>query len=250
MNNFVVKKLLINILQIGILVVAAVLLWYAAAFIADSELILPQPHAVIKLTFQLLGQGKTYLALLNTLLRAVIAFVSSAVFAALLTLCVGVWQRSTLYVEAVVAFLRALPTVSIILVTLILFNSSTVPVVVAFLVVFPVIYSIFTRELTHNSKLLDMCKVFDVTPSNRIQYVLFPLISKELLSVVQDDLPLCIKIVVAGEVLALPLSGIGKEMYVGKVNIDTASVLALTVLTLIVCFVVSGTVSLCRRAKK
>ena len=243
------KRLLINIVQIAALVSIALLLWYVAARLTHSELIVPEPKNVIKLTFSLLGEGSTYLALLSTLLRAVIAFVLSAVIAILLGMLTVVWNKSSFCVNAVVTFLRALPTIAIILVTLIAFKSRSVPVIVAFLVVFPIIYSVLRRELEHNSKLLDVCAVFDVTPAKKIKFVLLPIVRDELLSVVRDELPLCIKVVVAGEVLALPLSGIGKQMYIGKIELDTAKVIALTVLTLVVCFAISGIVALCQRKK-
>lgn len=243
------RKLLINILQIAVLIVVALLLWYIAAIATDSELIVPEPWSVIKLTFSMLIEGSTYLALLSTLLRALIAFVLSALFASILCLIVVVWQKSSFCVNAIVTFLRALPTIAIILVTLIVFPSTTVPVIVAFLVVFPVVFGRLRRELDRNGRLLDVCKVYDVSPAKKIKFVLFPIIRDELLSIVRDELPLCIKIVVAGEVLALPLNGLGKEMYVGKVNLDTARVIALTVLTLVVCFAISGLVTLCQRKK-
>ena len=243
------KRLLINIAQIAALVSIALLLWYVAARVTDSELIVPEPWAVIKLTFSLLGEGATYLALLYTLLRAVVAFAVSAVIAILLGMLVVVWRKSSFCVNAVVTFLRALPTIAIILVTLIAFKSTSVPVIVAFLVVFPIIYSVLRRELERNEKLFDICAVYNVTPAKKIKFVLLPIVRDELLSIVRDELPLCIKVVVAGEVLALPLSGIGKQMYVGKIELDTAKVVALTLLTLIVCFAISGVMTLCQRKK-
>lgn len=243
------KKLLINILQIAALIIVALLLWYIVALATDSDLIIPNPWSVIKLTFTLLAKGATYLALLYTLLRATIAFVVSVGVAVLLSLLVGVFPKCEFVVNAIVTVLRALPTIAIILVTLIVFNSTITPVVVAFLVAFPVAYSVFQREFARNAKLLDMCKVYDVTPAKQVRFVLFPLIRDELLDIIRDELPLCIKVVVAGEVLALPLSGIGRQMYVAKVNLDTANVVALTILTLIVCFAISGIVALCKRKK-
>ena len=243
------KRLLTNIAQIAALIVVALLLWFIAAIAADSELIVPEPWAVVKLTFSLLGQGATYLALASTLLRAICAFVISVVFAVLLSLLVNLYPMCDFCVDSAVTFLRALPTIAIILVTLIVFNSSTVPVIVAFLVAFPVIYSVLQRAFQHNDKLLDVCKVYEVKAAKKIKYMFLPIVRDELLTIVREDLPLCIKVVVAGEVLALPLSGIGRQMYVGKVNLDTARVVALTLLTLIVCFAISGSVALCQRKK-
>lgn len=241
------KKILHNVLQVAVLVVVVIALWYAVALIFNSELILPQPHKVLTITLSLLGEGSTYLALLYTLLRAVVAFVLSVAFAVALALCVGVYAKSAFYVNAIVTFLRSIPTIAVILITLILFNSSITPIVVAFLVAFPVVYSVFQREFDRNAQLLQVCKVYEVKSARKVKYVLFPIIKGELLSIVRDNLPLCIKIVVAGEALSLPLSGIGRQMYVAKVNLETANVVALTLLTLVVCFAISGIVSLCQR---
>ena len=243
------KKLLINIAEIAALIFVALLLWYIAAKSANSELIVPQPWVVVKLLFSLLTQGATYLALLNTLLRAICAFVISTCVAILLSMLVYLYPKSSFCVDSVVTFLRALPTIAIILVTLIVFNSATVPIIVAILVAFPIVYSVLQRAVQHNVRLLDVCKVYQVSAANKIKFMFLPIVRDELLTIVADDLPLCIKIVVAGEVLALPLSGIGRDMYVGKVNLDTARVIALTVLTLIVCFAISGVVHLCQRKR-
>ena len=244
------KKLLFNLIQAVVLFAVAVALWYAAAAIVNSELVLPEPHEVLIITFSLLGKGSTYLALLYTLLRAMVAFVFSLGFATALWILVGCYPKTKFVVGATVTFLRALPTIAVILITLILFNSFITPIIVACLVVFPVIFGALDRTLNYNAKLMDLCKVYHVKPWKKVKLVLFPLIAEELSSIVKENLPLCIKIVIAGEVLALPLKGIGRQMYVGKVNLDTASVVALTILTLVVCFVVNGIVTLIERCKK
>ena len=243
------KRFVNNLIQIVVLIAVAILLWYVAALIFDSELIVPEPWTVFKITFSLLGEGSTYLALLSTLLRAICAFVISVCFAILLSMIVYLFPKCAFCVQSIVTFLRALPTIAIILIMLVVFNSTIVPAVVAFLVAFPVVYSIVSRALEHNGKLLDVCKVYEVKASKKIKFMFLPIVRDELLTVVRDELPLCIKVVVAGEVLALPLAGIGKNMYVGKVNLDTARVVALTLLTLIVCFAISGTISLFQRKK-
>ena len=239
--NKTAKKIIINIAQIVGLIAVTVLLWYILALISDNSLVVPRPRAVIGLVFQLLGEGAIWLALLATLARSVLAFVLS------LALLAGVFPKTRLCTSAVVTFLRALPTVAVILISLIIFRSSVTPVVVAFLVVFPVIYDVFVRKFQSNSELFDVCKVYDVTPANKVKFYILPLVRDELLSVTREQLPLAVKVVIAGEVLALPIRSLGREMYIGKVNLDTARVIALTVLSLTVCFVLSGVLSLAGR---
>ena len=244
------KRLLFNLIQAVVLFAVAIAIWYVAAAVVNSELILPQPHEVLIITLSLLGKGSTYVALLYTLLRAIVAFAFSLGVAVGLILFTGCYSTGKFVVDAIVTFLRALPTIAVILITLILFNSFITPVIVAFLVVFPVIFGTLDRTLIHNAKLMDLCKVYHVKPLKKVKLVLLPLICQDLTAIVKENLPLCIKIVVAGEVLALPLAGIGRQMYVAKVNLDTANVVALTVLVLAVCFLISCAVSMIERCKK
>ena len=248
--NKTLKKLLIPTAQIAVAIVVVLLLWWMFSAVANSDLVLPNPWAVLKLTAQLLGKGATYLSLLLTLLRALIAFVASMAVALALTLLTNVFNCCAPFVNGFVTFTRAIPTIAFILVTMIMFSSSfVVPIVVAFLVGFPVIYSAFQREICAEPKLLDVCKVYGVRNDKKVKYVLLPLVKRAILPQCKDTFPLCVKVVIAGEVLALPKLGLGRDMYVAKVNLETASVLALTLLALIVCYVVTGACALIGRRK-
>ena len=248
--NKTIRKLYIAVAQIVGAIVVVLLLWWLFAAVADSDLVLPNPWAVLRITAQLLCRGATYLALLLTLLRALIAFVASMAVALALNLLANVCNSCAPFVNGFVTFIRAIPTIAIILVTMIMFSFSfVVPIVVAFLVGFPVIYSAFQREIRAEPKLLDVCKVYGVSNNKKVKYVLLPLMRRALLPQCKDTFPLCVKVVIAGEVLALPKLGLGRDMYVAKVNLETASVLALTLLALIVCFVIAGACDLIGRRK-
>ena len=244
------RKLYISVAQFAVAVVAVLLLWWLFAAVADNDLVLPNPWAVLKLTVQLLGKGATYLALLLTLVRALIAFAASMAVALALSLLSNVFTCCAPLVNGFVTFVRAIPTIAFILVTMIVFSSSfVVPIVVAFLVGFPVIYSAFQREISAEPKLLDVCNVYGVSNGKKVNHVLLPLTKRALLPQCKDTFPLCVKVVIAGEVLALPKLGLGRDMYVAKVNLETASVLALTLLALIVCYAVTGACALIGRRK-
>ena len=242
--NSTAKKILVDFAYAAGVIAVILLCWYLTSLAVDSELIAPDPWQVVTLTFAMLGEGATYLALLSTVLRSLAAFAVSMAVALGLSLLAGVVPSSKPVIDKVVTIFRAVPTMSVILITLVLVSSTVVPAIVAFLVAFPVIYSAFIREIYADGKIRDMCAVYGVTGANKTRYVLLPQISKAVVPQIKDTLPLCIKVVIAGEALSLPRSGIGRQMYVAKVNLDTASVLALTVLALAVCFIIQGAVAL------
>lgn len=234
------KKILISVAKFIAAIAAVLLLWWLAAVITDSELILPEPLEVLKITWRLLGEGATYIALSRTVLRALAAFCISFVIAAALCVGVGLWHCARPFVDGFVAFLRSVPTMSVILLAMVAFRSSVVPVFVAVLVALPIIYSAFTRETEADDSLVDVCEVFAVKRAKKLRYVLLPQMSRVVLPQIRDVLPFCIKIVISGEVMALPRLGLGRQLYVAKVNIETSEVMALTLLALVVCFVIGG----------
>lgn len=241
------KRILVDLLYALGVIAAVFLVWYVTSVIVSSELLAPDPLRVIGLTFEMLGRGSTYLALLSTVLRSLIAFAVSIAVALGLSLISGVFSVVKPAVDKLVTLFRAVPTMSIILIALVLFSSAVVPAIVAFLVAFPIAYSAFTREIFCDSKLADVCAVYGMSRRNKIRYVLLPQASKAIVPQIKDTLPLCVKVVIAGEALSLPKLGLGQQMYVSKVNLDTASVLALTILALAVCFIIEGAVTLCNK---
>lgn len=141
------KKLLKEFLFAVAFIAAVFVIWLVVFLSVNNDMLAPSPWRVIALTFSLLGSGETYLALLSTLLRAAIAFAVSMAAALGTSLLTGVLPSAKKTADRCVMLLRALPTMSIILITLIMFPSSFVPVIVAFLVAFPIIYGAFTREI-------------------------------------------------------------------------------------------------------
>lgn len=248
--NKTIKKVAITAAKVVAFVAVILLLWWVFALISNNELVLPQPWSVVKIAFGLLGKGATYVNLAVTLGRSLLAFALSALLALGLSLFVGVCPSAKFFANGVVTALRALPTVAVILIFMIVATSSYVPVLVSFLVVFPVLFGAFMREIYADEQLLDVCKVYKVSLSKQIRYVFLPQILRTFFTQCKDTLILCVKVVVAGEVLALPKLGLGREMYVAKVNLETAQVLALTLLIVAVCCVVSGLFALAQRKVK
>lgn len=248
--NATFRKILISTAKIIAAIAAVLLLWWLCALWADNELVLPQPWEVLKLTFALLGESSAYVGLWHTFWRAAVAFCVSFVSAGALCGLARLCKVTKPFVDGFVTFLRSVPTMSVILLAMIAFRSSQVPVFVAVLVALPIVYAAFGRETDSDERLEDVCTVFGVTRSKKLRFVLLPQMKRAVLPQIRDTFPFCIKIVIAGEVMALPRLGLGRQLYVAKVNIETANVLALTLLALAMCYVVSGVCSLIQRRLK
>lgn len=248
--NKTVKKLGVTTGKTVAFVAVVLLLWWTFAAIAQNDLIFPQPWEVLKIAFQLLGEGKIWKDLGVTLLRVLAAFAVSSVAAIALAMLSAICKSTKPFLDAVVTVLSAVPTAAITLLLMILFSSKIVPIVVAFLVVFPVLYSAFQREIFGDEQLLDVCAVYRVSTKNKVRFVFLPQALTTFKAQCRNTVALCVKVVVSGEILALPRLGLGRDVYVAKVNVETAKVLALTLLVLVVCGIISAALAFAQRKTK
>ncbi len=250
------KKKLINDLIFAVAMVATMLLlWSVVAALADMPAILPSVTEIIKEYGRIFFDDKQRTELLisvaNTLLRAVISFAISFAFAVMLALAANLW-RIRRPIGFLVTFLRSLPTVSIIFIilcflNLVLHSSEYVAYIVAFLVVFPVLYTSFDQAILDSGRLLQMCDVFCVGKLRKARYVMLPSIAQVMFSQSKAALSLAVKVVISGEALSLPRSGLGTQMYSARVSYDMAALFARTLIALACCYLLEWIIELLRR---
>lgn len=232
--NSKAKKIWVQILGWVAVVITVIGVWAWVSAAKNNALLYPTPVEVLAESWKMLGQKNTYKALLATFLRSIGAFVCSALVAIAFVTVSGLFPKTRKFVDAIVLPFRSVPTMSVILLAVIMFSDEIVPVFVAFLIAFPVMYSAFEREITR-SRLPQVCAVYDAPKSKQFKYVIMPQIGSVAFSTVKDNLPLCVKVIIAGEALSFPKNGIGQEMYASKQAVETARLLALTILMLVVC---------------
>lgn len=239
------KKIFYNTTIYAVVLAVLVAIWAVASAVVDVEIVLPSPIAVVVALGKLFAKQTFYRSLGLTLLRTVVAFALSLTVALVLSLLAKCFLAIGKVVAPIVTILRTVPTLAVILIVMMLLsNSANVAVAVSFLIVFPVCYSALSTTLNGTAKLDEMCFVFDVTVWDKITKVYLPTLLPQLVEQLRSSLPLSLKVVIAGEVLAFPVYGIGKEMYKAQMGLDTATLFAYTVLAIAISFVVEVVVSL------
>ena len=133
------------------------------------------------------------------------------------------------------ALLKSVPVASFVILALIWAGSANLSVLVAFLVVLPVIYVNTVAGLkSTDRKLLEMAKVFFMTPWRRIRYIYIPALVPYLKSGCQIALGMSWKSGVAAEVIGVPDHSVGEKLYMAKIYLNTADVLAWTFVIILV----------------
>lgn len=133
------------------------------------------------------------------------------------------------------ALLKSIPVASFVILALIWAGSANLSVLIAFLVVLPVIYihTVAGLEST-DEKLLEMAKVFSMSPWKQIRYIYIPALVPYLRSGCGVALGMSWKSGVAAEVIGVPDHSIGEKLYMSKIYLNTGDLMAWTFVIIVI----------------
>lgn len=242
------KKKLYQILNYTLPVVtlvAIVVIYAIISKVVGIELIAPSVGATFKELFALFGQVYFYKAVGGTLLRALIAYVLSfalALILAILTKFCGLLRRAF---SPIVALVRVLPTMSLLLLALIWFKSFQATVLVAFCIIFPMLYTGFCDAIEGVDKdLIEMARVYGVDKRRLVTKLYIPQALPSVFTSIKSSIGLNLKLIISAEVLAQTAGSMGLYMQLAKLNLDTAILLAWTVVAIALGGIIEGVVTL------
>lgn len=239
------KSAVLTVLYPLISLAIVLLVWLIAAKLLDKPLVLPEPKEAFSELFVILGEKQTYEYGALTVGRTFLSFIISTVTAFIFSIIGVLFKPFHKVLSPIVTVLRAAPTLPVIFLTVIWFDYSEVPVVIGFLIAFPLLYSSFYTALTGVDKnLVDMAKSFNVSKKNVIQYVYLPSIRRPCLESMKSVISLTLKVVVAAEITALTKKSLGLLFRIENLTYNISALLALTVFTVIISFILEGLFSL------
>ena len=228
-----------NNLRKLVIILAWIAVWHIGARLVDNRILLVTPGQVLRELVSMLGKVTFYKTVGLSLLRIGSGFMAG--FAAAMVLA-PLSVRHRLLEEAlspVMTLLKAIPVASFVVLLLIWWGSSFLAVAICFVVVLPNIY-INTLEGLKNTdrQLLEMARVFRVSAWSRFFYIYRPAIAPFLYGSMKISLGMCWKSGVAAEVIGTPDYSIGEGLYMSKIYLDTAGVLAWTTVVILLSVVI------------
>ncbi|MGN1235251.1 MAG: ABC transporter permease, partial [Christensenellaceae bacterium] len=124
--------------------IGLIVLWQIASALIGVDLILPTPWQAIRSLCALLQTEAFWRALGATMGRACVSFAISFSLAVLAAV-IGVYSRTAKRVfDSIFAFIRSVPTMSVILLLLLWLTPSGAPMAIAAIVVCPTMYTAFS----------------------------------------------------------------------------------------------------------
>lgn len=213
------------------------LLWEVASLTLGSEQILPGPATTLKTTILLFAEKSFWTVIGSTILRGLIGFAIAVVAGIALGIVGGLKPKFDAFMQPWVVVMRSVPVVAFILLALIWFKSSSVPVFIGLLTMFPMIYSNIVNGI-HNvdAKLIEMARFYQVSDRRIVTEVYIPAIAPYAVSGISNAVGIGWRAIIVGEVLSQPQYGIGTFMQSAQAFLQVDKVIAWTVIAVLLSF--------------
>lgn len=224
-----------NRLALGASVLALLAAWKLLSILVGSSILLPSPEDTAASCIAIFRQPRFWDAVGATIIRGLVGFVLSCLAGIVAGFIAGFSRAVNLLFEPWMIVIRTTPVMSVIILAIIWFQASLVPVFVTFLILFPIIYGNVAAGIQNTDpQLLQMARVFNVKPWRVLTGIYFPSTLPYLASGASTAMGMAWKVVITAEILSQPALAIGSNMMLSKINLETGEVMAWTVVAIIV----------------
>ncbi len=222
-------------LGIGLLWLA---LWHLTYKVVDRALYVPSVMSVIKALLGLVVDIRFWQIIAASVYRVLAGLFLSLIFGVLMGVACGLNGWLYDFINPIVKAIKATPVISFIIIALIWFKSTNVPIFISFLMCFPIIWTNVVAGIRNiDIKLIEMAKVYQLKRAVIIRKIYLPHIKPFFTTGVIMALGLGWKVSVAAEVLSHPQYAIGSNLHSAKAYLDTPLLFAWTIVVIVLSFI-------------
>ncbi len=211
-----------------------ILVWEGFSLYLNESLLLPSPWNVLLTLFSLIAEKIFWRSVWFSLFRVALGFITGFILGLLLAIVSDRIHWFEILMDVPVKTIRATPVASIVILILVWIRSRNLSVVISAMIVFPVVYTNILQGLkAEDKKILEMARLYRITPFRRFRYIHLPLLLPYILSSLSISLGLGWKSAIAAEVIGLPRGSIGERLYEAKIYLATPELFAWTVVIVV-----------------
>ena len=241
MKKLIVKTAWQTLAAIAFLIVAWAFLYLAAG----NELLVPSFFDCLIEMGALFASGAFWIGLLMSFLRAILAFCISFIFAFVFAVIAYLVPSLEKFFAPIVSALRSLPILAVLLILLSVLGAAEAPIAVAFLSLFPMLYTGILAAFSGIDKdVLEISRLHGASVFMQVFKIYLPLSSPYILRESGAALSFSLKLIVSAEVLANTAKSLGGMMQEAKIYAEIPQLFALVFVTFAVGLLLELSVSL------
>lgn len=232
----IITKLAVLLIWLGV--------WQGAFMAVGQEILLVSPLIVLERLFVLIKTSEFWLNIALSFLRIFSGYALGVIFGCLLAVLTSSVKFIDELFRPILVIIKSTPVASFIILALVWIQKTYIPVFIVFLIVLPIIWSNVSEGIASTDKsYLEMAKVFHFGKLKTLKLIYYGSVMPFFAAGATTALGLAWKSGVAAEVLALPVSSIGYNLYRAKINIETADLFAWTAVVVVLSAVLERFIS-------
>lgn len=233
-------------------VVSLLLIWEFFAIIYNNQEIVPGLGRIFLACFDLLSMKEVHLAFGETLLRTIFAIIISFIIGTVLGLLSGLFEGLRHYLKPIIGFIKLIPTPCIVFLILVFFLKSpnVGSLIITFIVVFPIIYESMLKGIIEVDPFIKMSlRLEGYFKLKCVFKVLLPQTSPYVALGLVNSLSLGVKVSIVSEILMSTdnLWGIGRLIYVFRLDAKYDYLIATTILAALIFLFIDVLISLIKK---
>jgi NitT/TauT family transport system permease protein len=209
--------------------------WQAASMIINKPLYMPSPYETFLSLASIITTALFWISVVYTIYRVLFGLVISFVLGVILAFIASRFDFFQRLLRPFITIVKSTPVASVIVLALVWFSSSDVPIFACVLMCFPIFYTnVLAGIKSVDKELLEMASVFNIKNGRIITGIKIPSVLPYLYSALSVCLGFSWKSVVAAEVLSNYKYSIGYNLYTTKMYLNTAELFAWTITVIII----------------
>jgi NitT/TauT family transport system permease protein len=213
-------------------------MWQLIAIEVNNDIYIPRIEQVVEATKEIVNNKSFWLIVSSSFYRTVFSYVAALILSMLLGVLSIVYPFFKYLMEPINSFGKTIPTMVLVVLSLVWFDKEKTPYVVGFAIILPILYEGIRNNLMQiDKKIIDMTKIYEVSLIDKIRKIYFPVMKFYFMSIFVSTFSLTFKVVIAGEVHGQPKFGIGSQIQLEKVNFNTPGIFAWIVIIVIISLV-------------
>lgn len=228
-------------IQVIISCIILLSVWEIVAVKLNNEIYLPRVENVFFSMIEIISKGDFLINILSSLSRTFVSFSTALFLAVLFGVLSLMYPLFSSFLKPINSIGKTIPTMVLIVLSLIWFKKEEAPFVVGFVIIFPILYDGVTSSINNiNKELIDMCKIYKVSTWQKVKKIYMPVIGFYLLGILMSTFSLAFKVIIAGEVYGQPKYGVGSSIQIEKVNFNTNAIFSWIIIIAILSILFDG----------
>ena len=202
------------------------------------KLLFPSVPEIFGSLLQIFHSAAFYADIVSTFTRVLLAFAAVLISATTLAVLACRSELLSEVLSVFVSIIKSTPFASLALILFFFMRSGTIPIFVAFLFAFPVMYVCINDSFaSRDASLESLCDVYGINGFRRLVYFYLPSLVPSIVTSSKVAFSMVIKVVVSSEILVYVKSGIGRNIEDASLKFDSVAMFAWTIVAILMCVI-------------